>query len=124
MSGPEWKLSDDLKTVTITFPTSPPVQFVLDAAAVDDLLRNLGELRAHMTPPVPADYQIGQKVAAIPDPRWYTEPEMLSGDSLIHVRDPRFGWLHYLLPRASAQQLAQYLTRQAEDEPCPPTRPN
>ena len=31
MEGPNWKLDDDLRTVTVTFPTDPPVALKLDA---------------------------------------------------------------------------------------------
>jgi len=121
MTGPNWNLDDDLKTVTITFPTNPPVALRLDVAGVEDLLKNLGEFRALMTPGIPSDFALGQTVGVIPDPRWMTEPEMMMGSSLLHFRDPRYGWLHYLLPRENAQKLAGYLKVQVETvEPAPP----
>ena len=41
MNGPNWNLDDDLKTVTVTFPTDPPVQLKLDVEQIDDMLVNL-----------------------------------------------------------------------------------
>ena len=117
-AGPNWKLEDDLKTVTVTFPTNPPTALKLDAAGVEDLLKNLGEFRAHMKPEIAAEWELGQKVGAVPDPRWYSESELMMGNSLLHLRDQRFGWLHYVLPRESARELGMVLLAQA-DAPVP-----
>ncbi|MDP3553080.1 hypothetical protein [Methylocystis sp.] len=108
MESPNWKLEDDLKTVTLTFPSSPPVALRLSTTDVDDLLRNLGLFRGAMKPEIADKFDLGQKVEAVPDPKWVTEPDILRGDSLLHIRDPRFGWLHYLLPKAEAEKLANY----------------
>jgi len=113
MSGPNWKLDEDGKTVTLTFPTEPPVALKLDAVQIDDLLRNLGMFRGGMQPEVPAGYALGQKVEAVLNPAWMTEPDLLMGDSLLHLRDPRFGWLHYLIPKGEAKKLAGFLQNQA-----------
>ena len=43
-----------------------------------------------------------------------TEPDLLQGHSLIHLRDARFGRTHYLLPPDEAEKLATFLTKQAE----------
>ena len=117
MTGPNWSLSEDRRYITVAFPTDPPVSLKLDAEAVDDHLAKMGELRALMRPEHAADWPLGQKVGAIPDPRWVTEPEMLDGNSLLHVRDPRFGWLHYLILRDDARKLADYLRVQADQPP-------
>jgi hypothetical protein len=29
-------------------------------------------------------------------------------NSLLHIRDARFGWLHYAIPRAEARKLAEF----------------
>lgn len=123
MSGPNWKLEDDLKRLTVTFPTQPPVALQLDAAGVDDLLRNLGEMRAYMKPAHPEKQALGQKVGAIPDPAWAIEPDLLLRHSLLHLRDPRYGWLHFLLPPNEAEKLGQVLQTHAQSQPPvpPPT---
>jgi hypothetical protein len=40
MTGPNWTLSDDFKTVTVTFPTDPPIALELDLAGVEQALQN------------------------------------------------------------------------------------
>ena len=115
--GPTWKLDDDLKTVTITFPTTPPVALQLTVPQIEDMLLNVGHYRALMQPPVAPDFPLGQKTLSIADPRWVTEPDALLGNSLLHLRDPRFGWLHYLLTKESAKQLGDLLLKQAESPP-------
>ncbi len=117
MNGPTWNLDDDLKTVTVTFPTDPPVQLKLDAEQVDNMLANLGEFRAHLKPPVQSDWAPGQLVGAVPDPRWVTEPDVMEGNSILHVRDPRYGWLHYLIPREEARKLVSFLQAQVDAPP-------
>ncbi len=120
MDGLNWKLEDDLKTVTVTFPTNPPVALQLDAAGVDDLLLHLGEFRASMMPEFGRVFATGQKVGAVPDPVWATEPDMMQGHSLLHLRDPRFGWLHYLLPPHEAEKLGRILQTQVAIRPHSP----
>jgi hypothetical protein len=112
MAGPNWNLEPDLQTVTVTFPTDPPVALKLNIGDVETMLANLGEFRAHMLPTVPSAYQLGQKVGVIPNPAWATEPDLLNNDTLLHVRDPRFGWLHYLIPRQEAMKLVGFLQNQ------------
>lgn len=114
MTGPHWNLEADFKTVTVTFPTDPPVQLKMDLAGVEDMLKHLAEFRGAMQPEVPREYALGQKVQAVPDPLWMTQPDAMMGNSLLHLRDPRFGWLHYLLPKAEALKLGKFLQTQAE----------
>ena len=121
MNGPSWSLSDDRKTITVLFPSSPPVALIWDTAQVDEHLKQMGEMRAAMLPEPPREFVQGQKVEAVADPIWSTEPELMGGDSLLHVRDPRFGWLHYLIPRNTAGRLAAFLKAQSDSPP--PTQP-
>ena len=114
MTGPNWKLEDDLKTVTVTFPSDPPVALQLDAAAIDDMLKSLGEFRANMLPPHAPEFALGQTFLSVPNPAWATEPDAMLGNSILHLRDPRFGWLHYMIPKEQAGKLADYLKVQAE----------
>jgi hypothetical protein len=118
MSDRNWNLEDDLKTVTLTVSSVPAVQIKLDAAGIDDLLKNLGNFRGAMKPEVPIKNPLGQKTKAVFGPAWATEPDIMRGDSLLHIRDPRYGWLHYLLPRSDAANLAKHLQSQV-DTPLP-----
>jgi hypothetical protein len=126
MNGPNWKLEDDRQTVTITFPSEPIVELRYGLAAIEDMIRHLGEMRASMLPEVAATYPMGQRVEAVRDPPWVTEPDVMMGDSLLHLRDPRYGWLHYLIPKPEAAKLAGYLQAQVEGQPStsPPGKPN
>src|SRR5258708_18310215 len=112
-----WALEPDQKTVKVTFATSPPTVFQLDVAGVEKIQENLGKLRSLMQPAIPPDHGVGQKASAVPNPRWLAEPDVMRGDSLLHIRDPRYGWLHYLLPRSEAGKLATTLQAQADAPP-------
>ena len=93
-------------------------QLRLDAAAVENLLKHLGEYRAMMQPEVQPRFGLGQSV--IFDPRWATEPELMLGNSVLHLRDPRYGWVHYAIPRDEARRLGALLQGQSDN---PPTGP-
>ena len=83
MSGPNWKLEDDRKSVTLSLPTEPPASIQLDAAGVEDALNKLGEFRAAMSPVIPVTYEMGQKIDAIVHPIWATETEVTLGDTVL-----------------------------------------
>lgn len=82
----------------------------LDVAAVEELQRNLAAARSHMKPDVPAELPAGQ-LSAVTDPRWWTEPH-LSGGTVLAFRHPGYGWLGYLVPPESRDQLHALLGRQ------------
>lgn len=113
MAEPNWKLDEDLKTVTVTFPTDPPVVLKLNAAGVDALLHGLGGLRMQMEPQPPPDFATGQQFVAARSPNFVTEVDEFQGHSVLHLRDPRFGWLHYAIPNEQARKLAVSLAMQA-----------
>jgi hypothetical protein len=116
--GPNWKLEDNQRHVTVTFPTTPPVALQLDVGGIEDILTHLGDFRSVMWPEVTKIYRSGQPVKAIPDPLWMTEPDANEGNTLLHIRDPRYGWLHYMIPREEARKLAAYIQNQV-DSPRP-----
>lgn len=118
MTGLNWHLDTDRMTVTLTLPSNPPGSFKLDGARIDELLENLGRFRAAMKPPFAPTIAPRKKFSCIRKPVWFTEPDVMLGDSLLHVRDPRFGWLHYLIPREDARKLAGFLQAQV-DAPSP-----
>jgi hypothetical protein len=123
MLGPNWSVDEDRMTLTVTFPTSPPVAVELKADGVDDLLRGVGILRASMIPEQPnVDPRGKQHDNVILDPRWATEHDLLNEDVLLHLRDPRYGTLSFLLPRKDAQALGQSLIDLAST-PLPAPKP-
>lgn len=120
-------LEEGLESVVLTVAGETPVQLKLDVAAVDGLIQQLGALRSALKPMVPMEIGFEETVGAIPSPRWGVEPEAVSGDILFHVRDPRFGWLHYILPRDDSGKLGQILFARANapvNSAGDPTRPN
>src|SRR3954467_14633103 len=96
MSDPHWKLEDNYRLLTLSFPSSPPVAMKMDVRGIEEFLKNLGELRYAMKPEIPKTFARGQQVSAVPDPAWVTEPDVMQGNSILHIRDPRYGWLHYV----------------------------
>jgi hypothetical protein len=119
--GPDWRLDNDKKTITITFPTEPPMSCKLQTPLVDDLLRAVGMLRAHMLPEHRYEDLTHTKNESVNDPRWATGTELLSGDIVLNIRDPRYGTLSFLLPRERAGELGQILVRLASaPRPAPP----
>jgi hypothetical protein len=68
----------------------------MDVRGIEEFLKNLGELRYAMKPEIPKTFPRGQQVSAVPDPAWVSEPDVMQGNSILHIRDPRYGWLHYI----------------------------
>lgn len=94
------------------------IAHTLDAAGLDQLLAGLGKARARMKTKVPADMK-GGSMDVVKDPTWRTMATPLSAEPLVHLRDSRFGWLHYALSRDSARSLATALATLV-DAPVPP----
>lgn len=114
MSEPNLRLEDDLQTVTVTFPSDPPVVLKLSTDDVDSLLHALGGLRVEMQPAPPVEFPRGQQFVAAPYPAWATEIDALHGNSVLRLRDPRFGWLHYMLSKEQAGKMSIALALQAD----------
>lgn len=107
-----WKSADTFDTVSMTFQADPPVRVELDAEEVDDVLTNLGELRAMMQPEHPDDLSGGTRRSTVLNPHWVCEQTPWPADSVLHIRDPRYGWLGYVFTADVADQLAAALTDQ------------
>lgn len=114
MTSPEWKLDIERNEVVIRFPTTPPVEVRWGVQDIEEAIENLGKCRAQMTPKHATDWKLRQQFDAVINPIWATEPERLEGNSVLHVRDPWFGWLHYMFPRSEARKLGKLLVRQAD----------
>ena len=84
-----------------------------DAAGVDKLLPGLGDARSNMKPEFTADIT-GDPMNIVRDPTWRTMAIALVPDPIVHIRDPRFGWLHYALAAESAKRLGQSLVDLAD----------
>jgi hypothetical protein len=93
----------------------------LDAAGVDELLRGVGSLRAHMLPEHSYDDPRGKKHEGVTvNPRWATEHDLMFAQVLLHLRDARYGILSFLLPREEARNLGQLLLDLGSDSPPEP----
>lgn len=117
MEGPHWHLSEDKKTLTVEFPSTPPVALQYEADQVDSMLAMLRTMRSAMDPPVDNDLQIGKPINILRDPKWYTELEVMTQDTLFRILDPGFGWLNYVIPRQNAEKLAGLLNKQVNTPP-------
>ena len=116
MPAPNWKLDDDFKTVTVMFPAEPPVSVKLDVGGVEEILSKLAEFRAHMKPGMAPDFARGQQVLAEQNLQWVAEADA-NGDTLLHIRDSGFGWLHFVVPKEEARRLAAALQAQVDAVP-------
>jgi len=104
-----WKLTGHIDTVTVTFRGDSLFHVELDAGEIDGLLKNLGELRAMMQPSHPLDFTKDADIDFIVDPRWRYGHDPSLGQSVLHIRDARFGWLHYIISEDTARKLADAL---------------
>jgi hypothetical protein len=88
----------------------------LSAAELDRAIAALGNVRAGMTPEVPRLYP-RSTIAAF----FYTdviiERDHLSGDAVMCVRDPRFGWLYFGFRDSQSAAIAAVLAAIAEAPP-------
>jgi hypothetical protein len=112
MSEINVKLEDDMQTVTLA--SDPPGVLKLTTTDVDSLLHALGGVRVQMQPAPPAEFSSGQQFVAAPHPSWATEMDATHGNPVLHFRDPRFGWLHYMISKEEARKLSAALAMLAD----------
>ena len=115
----EWRVSEDGKTASLVAPTDPPIVMSFTADSLEGLLKSAMEVRAALNPPHAVDFAFGQTVQAVENPRVVSELDTRTGRSLLHIRHPGYGWLHFLLPKANAAKLAELLRNQVEKPPKP-----
>lgn len=109
-------LVDDRKTLLYVDDPANPIRLAADQ--VDAMLKSVGLLRSAMLPEIPQVWASGTTVAAQRDPKFSVEADMLAGDALLHVRDPHFGWRHFIISKDKARELGEALIAQA-DAPSP-----
>jgi hypothetical protein len=112
------ELSEDRKTLILTAGDLPHVS-KMTTAEVEVTLRNLGIARGAMLPEIPQTWEPHQQqaVPARRDLPRTLEHEALNGDTLLHIRDPNFGWLHFVFSRNVARQIGEALIRDSELPP-------
>jgi hypothetical protein len=94
----------------VTVQADPPIRVELDAVETDDVIKNLGEMRVMMRPEQPAYFDSVQAAYTIFNPHWACDHEPALAHTVLHIRDPRYGWLHYVIPRDVGEELASALT--------------
>ena len=114
---PDCVLDESLEFVTVTFPTAPGIAIKLRASEVDELLARVGYYRSVMDPDIAADCVPEKDSSAVSNPGWHAEVDNLSDEVRFSLRDPRFGWLHYVLPKGEAEKLAKLLQHQTSTTP-------
>ena len=114
---PDCVLDESLEFVTVTFPTAPGIAIKLRAPEVDEILARLGYYRSVMDPEIAADCVPEQNSSAESNPGWHTEVNSLSDEVSLFLRDPRLGWMHYVLPKDEAEKLAKHLQSQNSTTP-------
>ena len=97
---------------------NPPITSLMTTAEVDASLALMGEARAKMLPAYPATWQRYQAVRAHRNPAWMQETDQLAGDALLHLRDPLFGWRHYIFTKDEARKIGAEMVAWA-DRPAP-----
>jgi hypothetical protein len=105
-----WKSAGNIDTVSITVQADPPVRVDLDAVEIDDVIKNLGEMRVMMRPEHPVYFDSVQAAYTIFNPHWACEYDPALAHTVLHIRDPRYGWLHYVMPIDARMELASALT--------------
>lgn len=104
----EATLSGDKTTVTLAIEGIPRLR--LNSVALEELQNCLGKVRAGMVPPVSAVLPGGASLSAVSNPQWVLSPAGNSADSLLNVRDPRYGWLHFVIPAEEGRKLSAFFT--------------
>lgn len=92
---------------------------VIDAAHLDEMLGQLGKLRASMAEAVPREIQPGQPLMMCTDPIWRTNlsPHATIRGVLLFLRHVGFGWLPFLLPPNEAVSIGKWLVENGTTPP-------
>ena len=114
------ELNPDRRSASVTMLGDPPFISSMDTATVETALSSLGLVRSGMLPEIQAKWDDGQLTPGCQrNPLCSLEIEALTGDSLLHIRHPQFGWLHFIIPKGEAIKLGQRLVAQGT---APPTK--
>ena len=82
------------------------------AEQLDQAIEQLGKLRASKQPPVTSEFNYRGPFYTIDPVRWNSQREAVEGKSLLHLRHPGFGWLHFAITPDDAKKLAKILLHQ------------
>lgn len=120
----EFEIVDDQRSLVIGFRRGPdlPVAYMAKFATddVDKLLQNVGLWRTGMQPRIPEKWE-SQRVTAYRNPTIMIESDQLAGDVMLHIRNERFGWLHFVITKSIAADLAKQFAAITQ-APAPPVQ--
>jgi hypothetical protein len=94
-------------------------QLKFDAALAERLIYELGWFRAALQPEVPQlpeAFPPGSPFRAERETTWATSLDAF-GDVVVHIRDPRFGWLNYVMSAETARAYGEKLIERADSAP-------
>lgn len=96
----------------------------LSTSDLDQLISELGKMRASKSPEVTFDYGYGKTVEATVNPAYRTDPDPLG--TVLGLRHPGFGWLWFLIPPNERENLIRLWKLQTESSnaPLPPSKLN
>ena len=106
--------AEDRKSVRVSLKDDAPPATDWSLTDVEMMLKALRSLRVLLEPGVHSEFPPRQRAEGVIEPNWSTEPELLTGRSILHLREPGYGWLHFVLPRADARRLAAELNAHAD----------
>lgn len=102
-----WHLSDDRAHMVASLPSTPPSRWRMDAAKLSEFIGHLGMCRSQMVPLFNREPE--NPIMAIQAPRLFVTREASTGNAMMHVLDPRFGWISMAIPKADAIWLGEAL---------------
>ena len=84
----------------------------LTTEEIDDLIRQLGDIRSGMLPPI-ADQPPSFPLRYYPNPKWETisRPHVSVPGAMFLVRHPGLGWLYFVLPDHEERNLGAWLLK-------------
>ncbi len=100
---------EDRGGVLLHYPEPLPQLLRRTTKSVEQEIAGLGDLRANLVPAVPETWP-GGVCTCLRNPAYSVEMSALD-EVMIHVRDERFGWLHYVMSREQATQFAEMIVK-------------
>ncbi|MGQ7932264.1 hypothetical protein [Paraburkholderia sp. D1E] len=85
---------------------------LLDVGDIDNLIAELGQIRAHMLPPPPSQPEQSRSYSLQADPCWHVDRSPLVEGVVLLLRHAGFGWIAFSLPPPSISKLDMALTTQ------------
>ncbi len=108
----EIKVSDDKKTVQITFSPETGVSgtVTLTQEHLSLWIRGFGAAHKQMSDGRPLPQLEGQHIEAIYNTRWYIQPEPLTEGSSISFQHPAFGPVGFVIPLDQVKYMVELLS--------------